>query len=88
MIAKHLWLEETLKDAVHSKRIHHQLLPMEIMAEKGFDPTIIERLQKMGHAFAGDKSVIGFTAFTAISRARGYVEAVFDPRRYGSIQIQ
>lgn len=78
---------ETLQEAIYSKRIHHQLLPMEVVYENGFDLKIVEGLRKMGHKVVEDKPVIGFTAVTAISRAKGYVEAVFDPRRFGSIEI-
>lgn len=60
---------------------------MHIVHENGFDEEILEGLRKKGHDTKEDVSVVGFTAFTAISRARGYVEAVFDPRRYGSIEI-
>ncbi|XP_031638996.1 glutathione hydrolase 1 proenzyme-like [Contarinia nasturtii] len=87
IFAKHFWLGESLKDAIYSKRIHHQLLPMEISCEKGFNSTILEGLQKMGHTISADQFVTGFTAFAAISRVSGSIEAFFDPRRYGSIQI-
>lgn len=80
-------MNETLKDAISAKRIHHQLLPMEAVYEHGFDAEILDGLRKIGHNVTEDVPVIGFTAVTAISRARGYVEAVFDPRRYGSIAI-
>lgn len=60
---------------------------MHVVYEKGYDAHILDGLQQIGHNITVDKPVIGFTAVTAISRAKGYVEAVFDPRRYGSIQI-
>lgn len=60
---------------------------MEISYEKDFDKKILEGLHKKGHKLAEDNGVLGFAAITAISRANGYVEAVFDPRRFGSIAI-
>ncbi|XP_055300761.1 scoloptoxin SSD14-like isoform X2 [Sitodiplosis mosellana] len=87
VFAKHLWLGESLEDSINAKRIHHQLLPMEVVFEKGYNPEILEGLRQIGHNISEDKPVIGFTAVTAISRANGYVEAMVDPRRYGSIQI-
>lgn len=78
---------ESLNEAISSKRLHHQLLPMEVVYEKNFDSKIIEGLRQMGHKVVEDKPAIGFTAFTAISRARGYIEAAFDSRRYGSIEM-
>lgn len=80
-------MNESLEDAVNAKRIHHQLLPMEVVHEKGFNEEILDGLRKLGHTVTDDNPVIGFTALTAISRARGYVEAVYDSRRYGSIEI-
>lgn len=61
---------------------------MEISYEKGFDKAILEGLHKKGHNLTADNGVLGFAAITAISRAKGYIEAVFDPRRYGSIKIE
>lgn len=60
---------------------------MEVAYEKGFNETILNGLAGLGHKVVEDVPVVGFTAFTAISRARGYIEAVFDPRRYGSIEF-
>lgn len=84
---RHVWLKQSLKEATDSKRFHHQLLPMNVMYEDGIDPNIIDGLRKMGHAMTEDKSVYGFTAVTAISRARGHIEANFDSRRFGSTAI-
>lgn len=60
---------------------------MEISYENGFDGEILNGLRERGHKLSADKGVLGFAAITAISRANGYVEAVFDPRRYGSIAV-
>lgn len=79
-------MNETLKDSISARRIHHQLMPMEVAYEHDFNDEILKGLRKIGHNTTED-IVIGFTAVTAISRARGFVEAVFDPRRSGSIAI-
>lgn len=60
---------------------------MEISYESGFDNAILNGLKGKRHNLTEDHGVLGFAAITAISRAKGYVEAVFDPRRYGSIAI-
>lgn len=60
---------------------------MEISYENGVSTDILNGLRKKGHNLTEDHGVLGFAAITAISRAKGYVEAVFDPRRYGSIEI-
>lgn len=80
-------MNEPLKTSVFAKRIHHQLMPMEVVYEEGFDNEILEGLRKLGHNVTQDVPEIGFTALIAISRVKGFVEAVFDPRRYGSIAI-
>lgn len=58
------------------------------MYEKGFDPEILKGLESKGHILFEEKPVIGFTAVTAISRARGFIEAAYDPRRFGSIEVK
>lgn len=80
-------MNETLDEAISAKRLHHQVLPMEVNYEEGYDNEILEGLRRKGHNLTTDHGVLGFAAITAISRAKGYVEAVFDPRRFGSVQI-
>lgn len=60
---------------------------MEIQYEEGFDAEILEGLRKKGHFLTDDVGLTGFAALSAISRFKGYVEAAFDPRRFGSIAI-
>lgn len=62
-------------------------MPMEVNFETGFNAKIIDGLSKKGH---NTREVIDsqwFTTVTAISRARGKVEAVFDPRVGGGVEI-
>lgn len=84
MFARHIWMNDTLQDAISAKRIHHQLLPMKVFYEDGFDAEIVDGLRQIGHNVEPDNAL---SAVTAISRVRGYVEAACDPRRYGSIAI-
>lgn len=69
------------------RRIHHQLLPMEVFYEDGFDQKTIDALKSFGHKTVEEKSQFGFSAVTAISRISGKVEAVPDSRRHGSFAI-
>lgn len=80
-------MKESLKDAVLTKRIHHQLLPMELFYEDGLDTSLVNGLKEFGHKMVGDRSVIGFAALTSISRVSGHIEATYDPRRIGSTEI-
>lgn len=63
-------------------------MPMHIVYEKGFDAAIIDGLAKRKHKLVDDNPVVGFAAMAAISRVRGDIEAMFDPRRYGSVSIE
>lgn len=86
-------MNETLKDAVSAKRIHHQLLPMEILHEEGFNTTLAEGLKEFGHKVVENKRVysgphdITGASVTAISRVSGHIEATFELRRTGSTEI-
>ena len=60
---------------------------MEIVSEKGFNPEILDGLRRKQHIIRPDTGVSGFAAVTAISRINGYIEAVCDPRRFGSIAV-
>lgn len=82
-------MKKSLEESIRAKRIHHQLMPMKIVFEKGFDPSIIEGLSKRRHRLVEIlKSPIGFTGMTGVSRVRGNVEAMYDPRRDGSVAIE
>lgn len=82
---RHLWLNETIEAAVTAKRFHHQLAPMVVQYEQGFDSTIINGLAKIGHVLKEIPSDLGFASLTAISKENGKYVAVYDPRRGGSI---
>lgn len=81
-------MKESLKDAISVKRIHHQLMPMELLVEDGFDKNVACELSKMfGHKIVEHNPTSSYTSMTAISRISGHIEAVFDPRRTGSAEI-
>ncbi|XP_050456091.1 scoloptoxin SSD14-like isoform X5 [Cataglyphis hispanica] len=48
--AKILWMKQTVKEAVDSARIHHQLFPSEIAYEYGVPKQVIDGLKRLGHA--------------------------------------
>lgn len=80
-------MNESLQDAIDAKRIHHQLMPMHITFEAGFDEATLDELVKRGHRLERESSTPGFSAVTGISKSRGYVEAAADARRNGSAAI-
>ncbi|XP_031840741.1 scoloptoxin SSD14 isoform X2 [Nomia melanderi] len=52
IVAKILWMGETVKEAMDAPRIHHQLFPPEISYEYGVQKEVIDGLKKIGHKTA------------------------------------
>lgn len=78
-------MKRSLKEAISAKRIHHQLMPMELIVECGFDKDFVSKLKKYGHKIVEVNPF--YSSMTAISRCSGKIEGVFDPRRTGGIEI-
>lgn len=88
VLLQHLYLNQTLDVSMKKKRLHHQLAPMSIQYEEGFDKRILEELKKYKHELQEISSEAGFAAVIAISRHDdGTISASYDPRRGGSITI-
>ena len=34
---QHLWFDKNIKEAIDAERLHHQLLPMQVIYDIGFD---------------------------------------------------
>ncbi|XP_011171809.1 scoloptoxin SSD14 isoform X2 [Solenopsis invicta] len=47
--AKILWMKQTVKEAVDSARIHHQLFPPKVSYEYGIPKQVIDGLKRLGH---------------------------------------
>lgn len=88
-IIRHLYLNETLTNAVAAKRLHHQLAPMVAEYEEGTEPEIVAGLVSREHEVRLVPQDSGFAALTGISynTDNDEIEAVFDPRRGGSNAI-
>lgn len=50
MTAKILWMGQTVKEAVDSARIHHQLFPPKLFYEYGLPKQVVDGLKSLGHA--------------------------------------
>lgn len=85
VIYRHLWLKEPLQTAVNAKRLHHQLAPMYIEYEEGFDREILDGLEQKQHVTRQIPADSGFAALVAISREGNTYTGAFDPRRGGSV---
>lgn len=86
-IIRQMYFNETLLDALFAKRIHHQLLPMALQFESGFDSNILSGLLERGHGLDEQAPGVGFAAVTGISLNGDMPEAFYDPRRGGSSSV-
>ncbi|CAO1382871.1 unnamed protein product [Diamesa serratosioi] len=87
-IIQHLFMNQTLKDSIDARRIHHQLTPMELLWETNFDNAIVDELsEKFKHKIKENKPDGGFAAVVGIAQVNGIIEGAVDPRRGGSIEI-
>lgn len=85
-LLRYLLLNEDTYDAVNNKRLHHQLAPMILEYETGYDEAILNTLRNNQHVLKEMDLSHGFNAVTAIGK-RGGLSAVFDSRRGGSSAI-
>lgn len=79
----HLWAKYNIKESIDARRLHHQLLPMNVQNEKNFCPDTLNYLSNIGHnitTFSG----IG-SAITAVSKENGLITANSDYRRQGKV---
>lgn len=87
-IFNHLYLSENLKDSLHARRLHHQLTPLDLQYESNFDADIIKLLnEQYGHTLRENFPDGGFAAVTAISVNNKKIEASYDSRRGGGIEV-
>lgn len=84
---RHLWMNDSLNDAIAVPRIHHNLRPMLIEYEVDYDVKMLEGLESKGHKIEESKLQLGFSAIAGISKAHNILEVSTDPRRNGSTAI-
>lgn len=87
MIIRHLDQNETILDVMNAPRLHHQLLPMHIMYEKGFDDVVLDGLRTLGHGMVEVALNLHFGGVYALTRAGNHIEAVSESRRNGSVAL-
>lgn len=88
LLLRHLYFGEDLHTFIKNERIHHQLAPMSVEYERGFDQNVVDGLLSRGHVMKQAASDGGFAAITAIVRDKqDKLSATYDPRRSGSTAI-
>lgn len=85
VMIRHFLYGESIEDAIEARRIHHQLAPMVLNYEDGFDGDIVKGLEKLGHVMEVLPNDSGFAAMTAISREGDKYSGFVDSRRGGSV---
>ncbi|XP_003424878.1 scoloptoxin SSD14 isoform X1 [Nasonia vitripennis] len=83
VIARHLWMGNTVKEAVDAPRIHHQLYPMEVSYEYGVPKPVVDGLKALGHKtsrYRGRGSVI-----CLLVRVNNTIYANADHRKGGDV---
>jgi len=80
-----IYLGQTVKEAVDARRLHHQLVPMEIKYEDGVTRWMVDGLAKFGHNMT--KQAVGGSVVQAIlvDRETGDITANADFRKEGSV---
>lgn len=87
VILRHFIFKEGLKAAMEARRLHHQLAPMILDFENGFDEEIIKGLNAKGHTMKELPNDAGFAAMTAVARENNKYSSVYDNRRVGSSEV-
>ncbi|XP_057374003.1 glutathione hydrolase 1 proenzyme-like [Daphnia carinata] len=84
-IIRNLWFGETIKEAIDSKRMHHQLFPMSLEYEKGFPARIVSDMMTRGHSVTSKLHGDGAVVCGIAVEIDGLVYANSDWRKSGDV---
>jgi len=84
-ILHNLWLDVNIKGAIDAKRIHHQLVPMQVDWEKEFPQGVLEGLKARGHKLNGPLDIAGSIVTGITRQLDGRIYANTDYRKAGGI---
>ncbi len=87
VILNYMYLNQTLQSSIDMKRLHHQLQPMTIRHESGYNPVVLEYLSGKGHELTEAAPLSGFAAIAGIGIRDGKIEAGMDQRRGGKVNV-
>lgn len=87
-IINYLYLNLPIQQAIDEKRLHHQLQPMRVRHEFGYDPEIIKFLESKDHeTYEQPPMISGFASVIGLVKKDGKIEGAVDPRRGGRIIV-
>eukprot|EP00096_Caligus_rogercresseyi_P005675 TRINITY_DN21648_c0_g1_i1.p1 TRINITY_DN21648_c0_g1~~TRINITY_DN21648_c0_g1_i1.p1 ORF type:complete len:484 (+),score=97.30 TRINITY_DN21648_c0_g1_i1:63-1454(+) len=81
-----LWLDKPIDFSIEKRRIHHQLLPMELHYEEGLDEDILAGLQRRKHKSVSDTpthSVVQAVSRTSDNKLHAYSDSRKDGEVFG-----
>ncbi|XP_046644963.1 scoloptoxin SSD14-like isoform X2 [Daphnia pulicaria] len=84
-IIRNLWFDETIKEAIDSPRMHHQLFPMNFQYENGFPMDIVRNMTARGHNVTGGEYAGGAVICGITVEADGFIYANSDWRKSGDV---
>ena len=84
MIIRNLWLGEDIKSSIDARRIHHQLLPMQVSFEDGVTSDVTDYLTSCGHML-NDTVFLASNVVQGIAVKDGRVYANYDFRKTGGV---
>lgn len=88
VILNYLYLNQSIESSLALKRFHHQLQPMFVRHEEGYDPEILKFLESKGHVLFEQPALLSaFASIMVIGRRDGHLEAATDPRRGGKATV-
>ncbi|XP_077534248.1 scoloptoxin SSD14-like [Haemaphysalis longicornis] len=78
-----IWMGQTIKQAIDSPRLHHQLIPDELVVEKNFSSDQIDELERMGHKVTNETARL--SVIMGVRKADGRLYANSDYRKGGDV---
>ncbi|PVD33745.1 hypothetical protein C0Q70_05005 [Pomacea canaliculata] len=87
VIARNLWLGQSLEDAINEKRLHHQLFPNVLVWEEGLNQDILTKLQSYGHETKPHTSYMAVVQAVARDSSTGEITAFSDPRKHAEARL-
>ncbi|XP_077508976.1 scoloptoxin SSD14-like isoform X3 [Amblyomma americanum] len=83
VIMRTLWQNNSIKQAIDFPRLHHQLIPNQLMVESYFPKAYVAELEKLGHKVTYPKG--RFSIMMGIHRRGGRLYANSDFRKGGTV---